>query len=65
MINANDLIVEQLKKGEDAEARAELCARLESTIQQSQDGQIGLADFVEDLEATLAKAKEYKNLFVD
>jgi hypothetical protein len=65
MINANDKIVEMLRKGHDADARAELVARLEQTCQESTDGQIGLAGFIDDLEATLAQAKEWNEIFFE
>ncbi len=59
MINANDIIKEQLRKGNDAEARAELVAELERICQQSTEGNMGLGDFISDLQCVIGTAKVY------
>lgn len=56
-------IIRELESGIDSGAREQLCVDLEHTIRQSNEGTIGLADFIRDLETALVDARFFASKF--
>ena len=63
MYDIKKTIVEDLQNGNDQEAREDISRRLENMIEQSENGDISLAGFVEVLAEQLEQAKIYITLF--
>lgn len=61
----NREILEHLRKGEDFSAREEVCQNLETTIRESREGLIGMADFKRDLELAIHDLNAFMAKFKD
>lgn len=65
MYSLKDSTIRELERGEDSGARAELNIYLLNLRERSNSGEIGIGDYISELQDILQTAIEYEKLFKD